>query len=177
MIDWEDFIRTESVEDLREVKLWLFRENMRLEKEKKELDGLQRQFVKERKEFQEELKTISRRTALEQKRLKDENLFFDKKMAILQDGFRMLDEDRKKLEQERTRWEQERGLLEDRGGRYGGGTAQVLFRSVTNPGALKKRYHDLVKIFHPDNPCGDEELVQLINREFSHRQKNQERNR
>ena len=47
----------------------------------------------------------------------------------------------------------------------------VLFRGVSNPLALRKRYKDLLKIFHPDNLCGDAELVQMINREYEKRKK------
>ena len=52
-----------------------------------------------------------------------------------------------------------------------GEVAEVLFRSVSNPLALRKRYRDLVKIFHPDNLFGDEELAQQINKEFMRRRR------
>lgn len=32
--------------------------------------------------------------------------------------------------------------------------------------ALKKRYKQLLKIYHPDNLCGDTETLQEINREY-----------
>lgn len=167
MIDWEEVIKSESVEELKEIKLWLFKENMRLENEKRELVSLQEKFMKERVQFRDEMDTLNRRTVIERKRLKEENLFFDKKMAILQDGFRQLDEDRKKFERDKNKFEQDRLYLETRESCPSlEGLAQVLFRNVTNPLTLKKRYKDLVKIFHPDNLCGDEQLVQLINKEF-----------
>ena len=37
----------------------------------------------------------------------------------------------------------------------------------------KRRYKDLMKIFHPDNNAGDEELVQLINKEFNRKKEEQ----
>ncbi len=46
---------------------------------------------------------------------------------------------------------------------------RLLFRGATNPLALRKRYKDLMKIFHPDNLSGDGELVQMINREYNRR--------
>ena len=45
----------------------------------------------------------------------------------------------------------------------------LLFRNINNPLTLQKRYRDLVKIYHPDNFCGDEQLIQLINKEFKRR--------
>ena len=41
-----------------------------------------------------------------------------------------------------------------------------LFAGVTNPLALKKRYRDLLKIFHPDNLCGDTNMVTIINKQY-----------
>ena len=156
MIDWEEIIRAESVEELKSAKLWLFQEKMRLENERKELDILNRRMVQERK------------------RLKEENLFFEKKMAILQDGFRQLDEDRQRLDQDKRLFAQERAARNQvrENPRYiSDNVAETLFRNATNPLALRKRYRDLVKIFHPDNLFGDEELVQQINKEFAKRRR------
>lgn len=156
MIDWEEIISAESVEELKSAKLWLFQENMRLENEKIQIEN-------EKKEVE----ILNRRTTLERNRLKEENIFFDKKMAILQDGYRHLEEDRKTLEREKKNFAEERKLLAERGTDMDAGDiGQILFRSVSNPLGLRKRYRDLVKIFHPDNLFGDEELSQIINKEF-----------
>ncbi|MCM1100444.1 MAG: hypothetical protein NC079_01660 [Clostridium sp.] len=174
MKDREEIINIESSEELKEAKLWLFQECMRLEQSRKELDEMRDKFQKERKCFMEEMGALTRRSALEHKRLKEENLFFDKKMAILQDGFRQLDADRKKLERERISFEKERELMSQNRSMdyYGDGSiVDILFRNATNPLALRKRYKDLVKIFHPDNIAGDEELVQMINREYAKRKR------
>ncbi len=158
MVDWEEISSTEDEDKLREVKLWLFRENIRLENERKELDALNRRILQE------------------QKRLKEENLFFDKKLAILQDGFRKLDEDRQALERQKRELARERTSYAQNQVKSVGGTeleetVRTLFRGTNNPLALRKRYRDLVKIFHPDNLFGDEELVQMINREYIRRKK------
>ena len=112
-----------------------------------------------------ELDELNRRTIMERKRLKEENLFFEKKMAILQEGFRQLEEDRKKFEQERQILIEE--AREQQATGEGSFTAvQLLFRGVNNPLALRKRYRDLIKIFHPDNLFGDGELAGQINKEY-----------
>lgn len=90
-------------------------------------------------------------------------------MAILQEGFRQLEEDRKKFEQERqilieeAREQQATGQATEKAvlQRY-----SFLFRGVNNPLALRKRYRDLIKIFHPDNLFGDGELAGQINKEY-----------
>lgn len=171
MIDWEDIAGAVETDELKEAKLWLFQENIRLENARKELAESQEKFTKERVQFRRELEELNRRTLQERKRLKEENLFFEKKLAILQDGFRQLDEDRKTLERQKqviaeqrrrsAQYENEGQLLEE--------TVKRLFAGINNPLALRKRHRDLVKIFHPDNLFGDAALVQMINKEYVRR--------
>ena len=170
MIDWEEILKTEDPDELKQAKLWLFRENMRLENEKAEFNRYKESFLNERTRLREEIAALNKRTVMERKRLKDENLFFEKKMEILKAGFRQLEDDRKSFEKEKQRFLAERTVMEDKPARLGGSNvAEVLFRNATNPLALKKRYRDLVKIFHPDNLFGDAELAQQINKEFMRR--------
>ena len=169
-INWEEVDKAQSEDELRRIKLWLFQENIRLQNERDELEDMQDKLLKEQARFREEMEALSRRIALEQKRLREENLFFDKKLAILQDGFRKLEEDRQRFEQERRRLEGGRRQRESMElPCQGENVAHVLFRSAGNPLTLRKRYRDLLKIFHPDNFCGDAELMQYINREFQRR--------
>lgn len=168
MIDWDEV--AEDADELKEAKHWLFQEKIRLENERRELAASQEKFLKERIQFRKELDEINRRTVLEQKRLKEENLFFEKKLTILQNGFRQLDLDRQALEgQKRNFVERTKQLSIEETGNVLQSTVRRLFTGISNPLALRKRYRDLVKIFHPDNPFGDEELVQMINREYLRR--------
>ena len=175
MIDWEEVNSAEDVDELKEAKLWLFQENIRLENARRELETSQENFLKERVQLRKELEEMNRRTIQERKRLKEENLFFEKKLAILQDGFRQLDEDRRSFERQKK-------ALEDRTSRTRGEiggpvmeeSVRLMFRGINNPLALRKRYRDLVKIFHPDNLFGDEELTQIINREYARRKGREE---
>ncbi len=172
-INWEEVDKAKSEDELRGMKLWLFQENIRLQNERNELEDMQDKLLKERVRFRDEMEALNRRIAMEQKRLREENLFFDKKLAILQDGFRKLDEDRQQFEQEKRRLEQSVRYQRQREDAelpvQGDNIAHVLFRSAGNPLTLRKRYRDLLKIFHPDNFCGDAELMQYINREFQRR--------
>ncbi len=173
MIDWEAVLGADSEDELKEAKLFLFRENARLENERREMMELQDKFVKERVQFRDEMNRLNHKMVIERKRMKDESLFFDKKLQILQDGFKQLDIDRRKLDKERARFEMEKELLmNDITGYSGTDTpdmAAVLFRGTSNFLTVRKRYKDLMKIFHPDNLCGDAELVQLINKEYEKR--------
>ena len=40
------------------------------------------------------------------------------------------------------------------------------FAGVSTQAGLKKRYRELLKIFHPDNENGDESVVHMINQEY-----------
>lgn len=170
-MNWDEVDRAQSEEELRNMKLWLFQENIRLQNERSELESMRDKFIQEKVRFRDEMDALNHRMVMEQKRLREENLFFDKKLAILQDGFRKLEEDRQRLETEKRRLEQSGRNQRERAELPGRGEdiANVLFRSAGNPLALRKRYRDLLKIFHPDNFCGDAELMQCINREFQRR--------
>jgi hypothetical protein len=170
MIDWEEIINAQTEDPLREAKLWLFQENIRVEKEKENLVHMQDKFMRERGEFREELESMNMKTIMDRKRLKEETAFFEKKMAILQNGFRMLEEDRRNLERDRNHLEQQMALLESKNYGDPGNVARALFRSANGTLSIRKRYRDLVKIFHPDNLCGDDDLIQCINQEYLRKQ-------
>ncbi len=192
MINWEDVLNAEDDDELRNAKLWLFQENMRLQQEKnrieQDLERLEKErrtieeardkFNSERMCFKDEMNALNRKSVIERQRMKDEKLFFDKKLAILQNGFLQLDIDRRNFEREKNEFYRERESYsrQSRSSDYfdygdSGSLVGILFRNATNPLSLRKRYKDLMKIFHPDNLAGDEELVQMINKEFSRRKR------
>ena len=159
MIDWETIVKTEDEDELKKLKLFLFQENMRLDAEKQKLDhekselkNLQESFMKDRVLLRDELNELNRRTTQERQRLRQENMFFDKKMEILKDGFRTLEEDRRKLEREKEEFEASRRLgmsdlaspdLSHLSESDFDSIATVLFANINNPAMLRKRYKDL----------------------------------
>ena len=162
----EEVLVQGSEEELQELKAWLFRENIRIEAASKELKNMQEQFLKEKVQFQEEMKVLNRKMAGERQRLKEDNQFFEKKMEILQNGFKQLDLDRRRLDKEWARLSAEKELLDEHLLYGSHPEVSVFFQGVRNPLALKKRYKDLIKIFHPDNVAGDKDVIQRVNREY-----------
>ena len=165
---FEEVLINGSVEELNELKRWLFEENIRITAKQKELSEFHDRFLKERIQFQEEMKAINLRNVNERKRLKDEETFFDKKMEILKNGFAQLEYDKKAFEKEKAEYRQTH-VKEEYVSDYGYAAedfSEILFAGVNNMLALKKRYRDLLKIFHPDNLCGDNEIVAMINKEY-----------
>lgn len=171
---FEETLDHGSEEELQELKSWLFRENIRLVTAAKELEHKQGQFEREKVQFQEEMKLLNRKLSGERQRLKEDNQFFEQKMEILQSGFSQLDIDRRRLEKEWARLAAEKEIMGERSVYDSGVDVSVFFQGVRNPLALKKRYKDLIKIFHPDNLAGDKDVIQRINREYENLKGNYE---
>lgn len=159
-----------SEKELRALKLWLFSENIRIEAEKKKLQEMQNRYLKERIQLQEEMRILNSKISVAQQRLKQDEQFFEKKMQILKSGFAQLDLDRqafeKEREQEKRKWQHKQEEAESSKSRFNVDDIGILFAGVKNHLALKKRYKDLIKIYHPDNLAGDKAVVQEINKEY-----------
>ena len=162
-------------------KSWLFEENIRLEAERKRLAELEEQlleretlvkeqserFIRERAEFRQEMNELTAAVTRERQRLKQDEMFFDKKMEILKSGFADLERDRRMLEADKIRFEaREVYYGDDDIPGANAPIARAMFKGITNPLLLKKRYKDLVKIYHPDNMAGDHELFRAITLEY-----------
>ncbi len=153
-------------------KVRLQEENAQLLKEREQLSGEQEMLRLEKERFQEEVQEMQKEMARQnqslldmQKKLKKDELFFQQKMEILKGGFAQLAADRKELERERILLDGKRDELQ-RQGNVSSESIRLFFSGVRNPLTLKKRYRDLIKIFHPDNLCGDTKLLQQINRTY-----------
>ncbi|MBQ9438270.1 MAG: hypothetical protein IJU50_08045 [Lachnospiraceae bacterium] len=146
--DFEKLIEeAASMEELAELKKWLFGENIRLGEERKKLDAYAEEISKEKA------------------KLVQENELFDKKMQILTRGFDELNMDKKRFAEEKRR--EEAWLRQEREDLASiGDNVSVFFKGVTNSFLLKKRYRDLLKLFHPDNMGGDHQMVIKINQEY-----------
>lgn len=176
-MDWNEVMKAQSIEELKKAKLWLFQENIRIQNEKNEFEELQDKFIKEKARYHKDMDALNHKLVVEQKRLKEERLFFDKKMDILREGFHKLEEDKKKFAAEKRQYESihqfEQNFSSNKQKRYINidEFVSVLFRNTNSLVSLRKRYRDLMKIYHPDNNngMGDSELVQLINKEFAKR--------
>jgi len=166
--DKEPDLDAMSPEELQQLKRFLFEERIRILQEQEKQKEVYNKFIKERLTFQEEMKTLNRKVLSERKRLKDESAFFDKKLQILQNGFLQLDMDRKKFEREKRQFEEQKKTTSysSSSGSYYKGPVPDFFKGVNNILGAKKRYRDLLKIFHPDNLCGDNDTVLEINKQY-----------
>lgn len=170
-----------SPKELEDLKVQLFRENVRIKtdkadledlrdaiaKEKSELEELKAELEKSRVQFDKEVEEINKSIEGSRKKLENDLIFLNKKQAILESGFKQLDTDRQRLNREKEEFanfkeknSQIRRVptLEYRQG--------IFFKGITTEKGLKKRYKDLIKVFHPDNVSGDTYTLQNINREY-----------
>ncbi len=157
MLDFdEELLRAESPEDLKDMKLWMFREQVRIQAKRDELHELSRE------------KNVN-------KRFDDNEVFIEKKKKIIENAYQQLALDRKALECERLNFEHEKNKYR-RQKMSGAKTmhqyessaydSTSFFRGVDSELALRKRYKELLKIFHPDNKCGDTKTLLLIQTEY-----------
>ena len=128
-----------------------------LEDRHKELEKAWNDLLKERREFEARIHT-----------LEQQEKQFELKWDLLIQETQKLAEDKLQFERKKKFFDQvqahsvEPYVAEDNIVH-----GEMFFSGVTTPKALKKRYKDLMKMFHPDNICGDADMVRLINQEYS----------
>ena len=165
----ELFERLEAAEDgeLKELKLWLFKESIRLSNEKHELEMEKRDFLTERENAREENRRYEEHLSVRTRQIRREEELIEKKHDIIKRGFDELDRDRQALNAREAAIAEREARLSEGGLAIDSREAEcVLFRGADNILLLKKRYKDLMKMFHPDCLGGDTEMVKLLNRTY-----------
>ncbi len=164
-----------SLEELNELKAFLFKENIRIEMEKKELSDLRDKIFEDRERLRQESDDVNRQIVTQRARLKQDELFFEKKMDILRNGFESLEADKKALDKARKQFESDKLTVGNSVKKIKNEEVAIfLFQGVNSYLSLKKRYKDLLKIFHPDNMAGDHDMVLTINQIYEELKKNYE---
>lgn len=151
--------------ELEECKVMtLEEERVFLEQERNSLEEQRRQLEREKQEFE-------RRMAFENKKLEQQQQLFDMKVKILEEELVKLAADKKKVEQQREFYYRVKDFQEEDMANNGSDNSNVIkgdifFAGVGNRISLRKRYRNLIKIYHPDNIDGDNNTIQEINREY-----------
>ena len=158
----EEIILNGTKDELEELRIWLFKESVRLENQESALSEQYEGLYRDEMAFKERMDAAEKKLETATRKLNNEKALFDQRLKILNNGFEQLNSDKKKLENEFIRLEREKSY--QREDEYD--AVDMLFRGVNSPLTLKKRYKDLMKMFHPDNVSGDSYMVQLINEEY-----------
>ncbi len=158
--------RNEYEAEKESEKDFMFRENIRLASERETLKQYQEVLEQEKQQLMMEMKEWNRKFELEKNRLRDEQKLFERKLQILQNAYHQLELDRKAVENEKRSVHLNKEFRSEQSNVIQYISIRSFFKGVTNILTLKKRYKDLMKIFHPDNVCGDSETVKMINAEY-----------
>lgn len=108
---------------------------------------------------------------MEEQRMAREKQLFDMKWKILEDELVKLAKEKQDVEWAKEQYcgSSQDCFIEENGQQIVKG--ELFFSGVRSEGALKKRYKDLIKIFHPDNVAGDNNTLLEINREYDNLRK------
>lgn len=162
---------TSAAHDTKEqFQQWCFHETVELERKKQDFIEEKEAFEEERHSFEQEKKRFRRLSEQESRRLKQQEHLLDMKRHILEEELRRLASDKEQVQREkqfyerRERQEQRTYTAPPKSG--GVVKGELFFKGVANELALKKRYKDLIKIYHSDNLNGDHDTIQEINREY-----------
>ena len=158
----EEILLKGTQDDLSELRVWLFKEAVRLENLASTIDSKKEHLESEKFRLKNEIAKIRSQIEFDKEKLAADNEFFEEKLRILREGYDKLTRDKKQLDDDREYFARERRYLKEEEQE----TVSAFFRGVNSPLALKKRYKDLIKIFHPDNAGGDHEIIQMINQEY-----------
>ena len=135
---------------------------MTLTEERRALEEQKRALDREKKDF-------FRRVEIEDRRLEQQKNLFEMKFQILEEELVKLAAEREEIEKKKAFYER---VEEFQARSYAAlpdqQVGELFFRGVATQQSLKKRYKDLIKIYHPDNVDGDNSLVIEINKEYDH---------
>lgn len=159
----EEIILNGTEDDLSELRVWLFKESVRLENQESALSERYARLEADEQAFRDRMDIAERKLETASKKLNNDKALFEQRLKILNSGFDQLNSDKKKLEADFIRLEREK--MYQRENEYD--ALDLLFRGANTPLTLKKRYKDLMKMFHPDNISGDADMVRLINQEYA----------
>lgn len=150
-----------SKEQLNQKMKELFKVQIRLEEREKELED-ERHLIEIQKGL---LERQQRKNALLRKQLENQKSLFDKQWQLLETETRRLAADKDKFDRERRIYK-DQVYREARRNMSVAANTKIMFKGVDDTASLKKRYKELIKIYHPDNSNGDKELIQAITNQY-----------
>ena len=128
---------------------------MTLENERRALEEQRRTLERERQEF-------TRRVEIEDRRLEQQQKLFEMKFKILEEELVKLASEKEHVQRQRDFYQKVNEYETHHAHRQKVATSNVVkgemfFSGVGSKQSLKKRYKDLIKIYHPDNLDGDKD--------------------
>ncbi len=145
---------------------WVFENTEEGESQRQDLEEERQRLAEEKRKLEREKRDFSWKKQVEEKQLLQEKQLFEMKWRILEEELQKLAKEKQEMEWEREQYFFRRDNEEVEDSSIGDTCKTLFFTGVETTSALKKRYKDLIKIFHPDNIAGDTGTIQIINREY-----------
>lgn len=155
------------IQKQHEFEMWRMQETERLEAKKQNLRRQTQQMEQERIQLNIDKAHFYRQQEFQETKKKHEEHLLEMKRQILEGELYKLAEEKRQFEQKKSFYDQvEAYQKDDIRTKPASIQGTMFFAGVNSLGSLKKRYKDLLKIYHPDNKCGDTDAIQEINREY-----------
>ena len=168
----------EGVESAKEAfEKWCFKNVVEIEHERQLVNEQREALEKEREDLKWERVEFEKNRESRKKLMAAEDRVFEMKLNVLKQEYTKLAAEKQYLEKQKRAFNG--GYQQSRTGTNTGSTGSnqrsrvnapkygtVFFGGVFDEATLKKRYKDLMKIYHPDNLSGDTGVLQEINCEY-----------
>lgn len=143
---------------------WMFQHTVDTDQIRKSLQKEQQKLARERRQLELDKEKFRQRRQMEERRLEHESRLFEMKWKLLEDEVSKLAVEKEQLKAERRK---NRYISQESSSGEGITVkGRQFFSGVNSELGMKKRYKDLIKIYHPDNMNGDTGTLQIINREY-----------
>lgn len=154
-------------EDAAKFEKWCFQQTVELEHTRKELEDTRRDMEEQQRELDRQRRQFEFERDLELDRIKREQNLFDMKWKILESELEKLAAEKQQVEKRKAFYSRVHDYEHSRTASSNVVKGELFFMGVGNEQSLRKRYKDLIKIYHPDNLDGDTGTIQEINREYN----------
>lgn len=151
-------IEQATLDELQDIKKWFFKENMRIQQERTVLTEAKEAFEAEKHDYEEQHEMASLKIKMVRRQLDNEKKLFDLKWKKLEEEVYKLATERDRIARAKKELQ---SMEQPKTGQY-----EIFFVGVNSETSLKKRYKDLLKIYHPDNLNGDTTTLQEINKQY-----------
>ena len=174
-----DISVADGVESAKEAfEKWCFKNVVEIEHERQLVNEQREALEKEKEDLKWERVEFEKNRESRKKLMAAEDRVFEMKLNVLKQEYTKLAAEKQYLEKQKRAFNggyQQSRTTGNTGANTGStahtrtGTAKygtVFFGGVFDEATLKKRYKDLMKIYHPDNLSGDTGVLQEINCEY-----------
>lgn len=161
----------ETQDEIMAFQQWFIKKTVEIEHDRRKLEDDKRRLQLQREKLERERRDFCRQKDADARFRAQEEYVLQMKQQVLEDELRKLADEKQHLERKREFYDRVRQFQQKQEPRREPENTAIVkgelfFIGVQSEIALKKRYKDLVRIYHPDNVCGDTETLQEINREY-----------